>query len=186
MIAMRIDAKGAARTSIARFDCFEYARTHRERTTEMTPNLTPRNLPTVHDIALARQSSRDLAAAILRQGKDEEQIDFVDPAGYVVRLPNSVLQLVADFLEEIAQGNALAFIPIHSELTTQEAADLLNVSRPFVVQQLEKGHIPFHKAGTHRRIRYQDLIAYKDRIDADRRKALDELAAQAQDLNMGY
>ena len=103
-----------------------------------------------------------------------------------VSIPTSALRLLLDVLTEIGQGNAVSIIPIHAELTTQEAADVLNVSRPFLVQLLEKGDIPFHKIGTHRRVRYQDVIAYKERIDAERRKALDELAAQAQELGMGY
>ena len=80
----------------------------------------------------------------------------------------------------------MRIIPVTAKLTTQEAADILNVSRPFLVQLLERGDIPFHKAGTHRRVLYEHLIAYKDRTEANQRKAMDDLVAQAQELGMGY
>ena len=89
-----------------------------------------------------------------------------------MRIPTSALRLLLEVPDrDRARGNAVSIIPIHAELTTQEAADVLNVSRPFLVQLLEKGDMPFHKIGTHRRVRYQDVIAYKKRIDAERRKA---------------
>ena len=147
----------------------------------------PKTLPSAEDIALARESGR-LLSTVLKTRAETQQIDFRDEKGAVrtVSIPTSALRLLLDVLTEIGQGNAVSIIPIHAELTTQEAADVLNVSRPFLVQLLEKGGIPFHKIGTHRRVRYQDVIAYKNHIDAERRKALDELAAQGQELGMGY
>ena len=83
-------------------------------------------------------------------------------------------------------GNAVTLIPIHAELTTQQAADILNVSRPFLIAQLEKKLIPFRTIGKHRRVRFDDVMKYKETIDRKRLDTLDELAAQAQDLEMGY
>jgi excisionase family DNA binding protein len=74
--------------------------------------------------------------------------------------------------------------PIHSELTTQEAADLLNVSHPYLIKQIEAGEIPHHKIGHHRRIRFDDLMNYKEGVDRVRSQALDELFAQTEALGL--
>lgn len=153
----------------------------------MTTLSRARPLPTAEEIALARECGRALSA-YLQARTETQQIEIVDEKGaaHPVRIPASALRLLVDVLTEIGEGNAVSIIPIHAELTTQEAADVLNVSRPFLVQLLERGEIPFHKIGTHRRVRYQDVVAYKERIDAERNKALDALAEQAQELKMGY
>lgn len=153
----------------------------------MTEAASPTALPTPAEIEVARASSRDLAVVLGTRAKTQ-RLEFLDDDGvtHSVTLPTSALKLLVEVLSEIGQGNAVSIMPIHAELTTQEAADILNVSRPYLVQLLEKGDIPYRKVNTHRRVLYQDVIDYKQRIDADRRKALDELAAEAQQLDMGY
>lgn len=153
----------------------------------MTSRPSSYSLPTASEIASARESSRTLAAHLQASG-ETQQIEIFDAKGaaHPVHVPVSALHLLLDALAEIGEGNAVRIISIHAELTTQEAADVLNVSRPFLVQLLERGEVPFHKIGTHRRIRYQDVIAYKEGIDTERRKALDALTEQAQMLNMGH
>ncbi|MGT2454065.1 excisionase family DNA-binding protein [Cupriavidus basilensis] len=153
----------------------------------MNVTISHRALPSADESAIARESSRSLAV-VLDNGSETQQFDFKTDKGEMrsVTLPTSALKLLVEVLAEIGQGNAVSIIPIHAELTTQEAADLLNVSRPYLVQLLEKGEIPFRKVNTHRRVLYQDVINYKQRIDEARRKALDELSAQAQELDIGY
>ena len=144
-------------------------------------------LPSTEEVAIARESGR-FHSACLHNRADYHNIELLEDAGvsHPVHLPHTAIRLLVDVLTEIGKGNAVSVIPIHAELTTQEAADVLNVSRPFLVQLLERGEIPFHRTGTHRRVRYADVMAYKSQIDAERQQALDALAEQAQALGMGY
>src|SRR5947207_2068814 len=97
---------------------------------------------------------------------------LVSPDGGRSPLPASVFALLMQVVHELANGNAVTVVPIEAELTTQQAADLLNVSRPFFVKLLESGEIPFHSVGAHRRVATADVLAYRQRRSRVRRGVL--------------
>ncbi len=103
-----------------------------------------------------------------------------------IELPAGAVALLMDILGAMASGQGVTLIPENAELTTVQAADILNVSRPFLIRLLEEGKIPHRKVGRHRRIRMEDVMSYKQAIDREREAILDQLAADAQDQDMGY
>lgn len=131
-------------------------------------------LPNDKVSAEAAVAARALAGALRRKG-ESVRIE-AQGAPDVVVIPRSALTLLVRVLSEMANGNAVTVVPVHKELTTQDAADLLNVSRPFLVSLLEQKKIPFRKVGTHRRILFSDLMEYRRKDDSERQRVLDELA----------
>ena len=119
---------------------------------------------------------------------EEISISVRSPGGeeMTVGLPADAFRALVEVLAKMANGSAVTVVPSHAELTTQQAADLLNVSRPFLVGLLDSGEIPCRKVGTHRRVRMSDIVAYKEKDEQERRDAADELAREAQELGLGY
>ena len=143
---------------------------------------------------MARESSRRLASHLKAPRGGElphRQSVIVRITGAAqpeetVEIPAAALRLLVGILDEMAEGNAVTLLPSQAELTTQQAASLLNVSRPYLVGLLEAGAIPFRKTGTHRRILAKDLLAYQVQNRTKRHGALQELATLSQELGMGY
>lgn len=137
-------------------------------------------IPTREETALATRASQVLAP------KAEAELKIKLDDGTELTLPKAATRLLHHLLTQMSLGNAVTLIPIHAELTTQEAADYLNVSRPFLIKLLETNRIPFHMVGTHRRVKFTDLEAFRKSVEQQRRSAMEELVDQARELGMGY
>jgi len=140
-----------------------------------------RDLPSEKDAALAKEASQVLGGIIdgdsdvnIRVGRGEARIEAT--------LPAAALEMLVELLAHMSQGNAVTFVPTGHELTTQQAAHFLNVSRPYLIGLLEDQKIPFYKVGRHRRIRFSDLSAYKEARDNEQNSALDEMTSLSQDM----
>ncbi len=128
------------------------------------------------------QNVRELDAV---RAETEGVAKLVTPSGEVHELPHSVYDVLVDVINEVlVKGSSVKVMSVDAELTTQQAADLLNVSRPFLIKLLEKGDIDYQKVGTHRRIRLEDLLVYRDQRDAERRRLLGGITSESQELGL--
>ena len=124
---------------------------------------------------------QELTALLQREGKARLVGKGGEPA---LELPDAVYSLLLRILEGMQAGKAISIVPITQDLTTQQAASLLGVSRPFLVKLLEAGKIPFHMTGTHRRVYLKDLMAYKDQRDRERLDAINRMAQFEEDAGV--
>lgn len=150
--------------------------------------------------AATTQSSENLVSPDLREAADlkalRRQIDaifgkhevakLVGPGGETIAIPRSAFHALKLIVQAMAQGQTITLVPHERELTTQEAADILHVSRPHLVKLLDEGVIPHYKVGTHRRVRVEDVLAYREQRAGVRREKLDELTRLSEELDGGY
>ena len=149
-----------------------------------TPTLVP-TLPSETEAILARETSRVLAARMQDAAPMELRILDHDAAEEeTLKLPAPAVKLLLRILEEMARGNAVTLIPLHAELTTQEAADMLNISRPTLIQLLNEEKIKFRRIGTHRRIPFESLMDYKRTTRAERQAVIDEFVSHNEELGI--
>jgi len=144
-------------------------------------------LPTRKEQKIARENKEILNRIAGNIKKSTKEVEIgIKGEEVSVKIPVSALKHLNTIMNLMAQGKAITVNPVDAEITTQEAADILLVSRPYVVKLLENGKIPFHMVGSHRRIRLEDLLAYKKQMEKEREEALTELTRISQELGLDY
>jgi len=141
-------------------------------------------------VAAPPEQRADLAALVrllgtVAHGHQQGACKLVGPSGEERSIPDSVFYVLERVAEVMARGDSITIVPVGKEMTTQQAADLLNVSRQYLIRLLDEGRIPFTKTGKHRRLRIEDVLAFKEVRDRDRKAGLDELVRMSEELG-GY
>jgi excisionase family DNA binding protein len=143
--------------------------------------------------------TRDARAPIIAQARERAALERIGaalvpkkrgtarlrgPRGEEMIIPQSLYAALVQAVKQLMTGRAISIVPVMAALTTQQAADMLHVSRPFLVKLLEQGVLPFHRTGTHRRVYLKDVLVYKRKRDQEAQRALGRLVAEAQDLGI--
>jgi len=142
-------------------------------------------LPAEREVEIARQGSHRLASYLTTRSPIQS-IQIVDDKNntHQIEVPTAALNLLVTILDQFASGNAVEVVPIHSELTTQEAANLLNVSRPYLIKLLEERKLPFHYVGSHRRLFFEDVMAYREESYRKSQEAMAEMVRLNQEMGL--
>jgi len=145
-------------------------------------------LPSAEEVALAKVSSQELSAILPVDGHASTfNITSSDGEVHHITIPSGALKLMVEVLTQLGQGNVVNITPIHAELTTQEGAEILNISRPTFIKLLDSDVIPHSRTGNRRKVAFTDIMIYKENLEAQRLKSLNELSALDQDIQgMGY
>lgn len=153
----------------------------------MTRHLVNPLVPTPEAAVLAEEALNTLGN-FLENPPEHVTLSLVEPelGGATITMPGAVFRLLVDVLKHVKDGHPITILPTQAELTTQQAADILDVSRPYLVKLLDEGKIPSRKVGVYRRVLAADVLRYKQTTDRLRQEALDELVKEGQDLGMGY
>lgn len=143
-------------------------------------------LPSSEDAQQAQIALRALGKLKPKKPQRTVEVRPLGDSDVAISLPRQAFELLLELLGQMANGNAVTIVPVHAELTTQQAAEMLNVSRPFLIDLLEAGKIPHRKVGTHRRVLAKDLLAYREQDRKVRKAALRALTEEAEKLGLGY
>lgn len=152
-----------------------------ETTTDSLVRISDPVAATEASLGQVQQLARLITETLQAQGA-QPRFSLLGPNHEALPLPRDVLTLLQQLLAILASGDAVSIVPVQKELTTQQAANLLNVSRQYLVQLLDEGKIPFHRTGTHRRVLTQDVLAYRARRKAERRAILAKMIQETQEL----
>ena len=144
--------------------------------------LLGQRLPDEDEQGSANQLRQILASQMSECANEVSLRILVDDKPTTIALHRSLSELLMELLRVVGAGDAVTLVPVHQQLTTQQAADILNVSRPYLIKLLDEGVMDHHKVGRHRRIRAHDVFAYKQKMAAERAEALSELAAADSDF----
>lgn len=136
------------------------------------------------NVDAALRALEQLNKALSDTPKSETLDVFVENSPQTIELPREIATVLQEILTNSVAGNSVGIIPMNAELTTQQAANLLNVSRPHVVKLMDQGLLKGHKVGTHRRLYASDVEAYKQKRDAEAKAATDELTALSEEMGL--